>query len=108
MPQIKIKGIEKETVKAFSKSMVDDLSSIIDCPRDHLIIECQEVISIFDGEEIPVYPFIELAWFDRGTEVQDKVSDCIFKYLSDANIEEAELAFTTFKERNYYYNGKHF
>lgn len=108
MPQIKIKGIDKDIVKGFSKSMVDDLSEIIDCPRDHLVIECQDVISIFDGEEIAVYPFIEVAWFDRGLEVQDKVSECIFKYLEKAKIEEAELAFLTFKERNYYYNGKHF
>lgn len=108
MPQIKFKGIEKDTIKAFSKDMVDELSLIIDCPRDHLILEYQEVTSIFDGEITAVYPFIEVAWFERGTEVQDKVSECIFKHIMKAGIEEAELAFVTFKERSYYYNGKHF
>lgn len=42
---------------------MDELAKIVGCPRDYFIIECihTHTTSIFDGEIVEIYPFIEMA-----------------------------------------------
>ena len=63
---------------------------------------------MFDGKEVPGYPFIEVKWFDRGQEIQNEFANIITKQVQSLNIPEVEVAFSTFKESNYYLNGKSF
>jgi len=108
MPQLKIRGIEAEKIKRISKDLVNDLTEIVGCPRDYFTIECYNTTSIFDGEIVDTYPFIEVAWFDRGQEIQDKVAKTITKYIQTLDIESLDIAFTIFEENRYYENGEHF
>ncbi len=39
MPQIIIKGMDVNSVKGISRSLVDELAEIIGCPRDYFTIE---------------------------------------------------------------------
>ncbi|RKD22374.1 protein of unknown function [Caminicella sporogenes DSM 14501] len=108
MPQLKIRGIEAEKIKRISKELIDELTEVVGCPRDYFTIECFNTTSIFDGEIVQTYPFIEVAWFDRGQEVQDKVAKIITKYIHSLNIESLDIAFTVFNKNSYYENGEHF
>lgn len=108
MPRLKITGLEVEKVKKVSKGMIDDLQQIIDCPRDYFILECINSSFVMDGEVVQTYPFIEVAWFDRGQDVQDKAAKAITKHLHEAGCPNVDVIFTVLEEKKYYENGDHF
>ncbi|WP_099191934.1 DUF1904 domain-containing protein [Tepidibacter mesophilus] len=109
MPQIKIRGIEANEVCKISEKMIDELVNIVKCPRDYFEIECIQSVAIRNGQIEEVYPFIEVAWFDRGQDTQDKVAKIITDSIREGlNIESLDLAFTTFDKAKYYENGEHF
>ena len=96
-------------VKIFNEKMVDELVEAVKCPRDYFEIECIKSVAIRDGKIADVYPFVEVAWFDRGQEVQDIVAKIITNNIREnLNIESMDLAFTVFEKEKYYENGEHF
>ncbi|MCY6372696.1 DUF1904 domain-containing protein [Clostridium ganghwense] len=108
MPQIKVRGMKVENVCKISKELIDELEKIIGCPRDYLTIEHMNSIFIMDGEKVEGYPFIEVAWFDRGQEIQDEVAKVITKYVQSQGYEGVDIMFTVFEKHRYYENGEHF
>lgn len=108
MPQIKIRGVEPQELCKISKGLVDRLTEVIGCPRDYFTIEQVHSTAIRDGEIVPGAPFVEVAWFDRGQEVQDTVAQEITAQLKSIGIASVDIAFLTFERHRYYENGEHF
>ncbi|MCC0632686.1 MULTISPECIES: DUF1904 domain-containing protein [unclassified Clostridioides] len=109
MPQIKIRGIHENDICKISEKMIDDLVEAVKCPRDYFEIECIKSVAIRDGKIVEVYPFVEIAWFDRGQEVQDIVARIITDSIrNNLDVESMDLAFTLFEKEKYYENGEHF
>jgi len=109
MPQIIVRGIKAVNLCEISENMIDELVEAVKCPRDYFEIECIESIAIRNGRIADVYPFVEVAWFDRGQEIQDKVAKIITDNIrNNLNIESMDLAFTVFEKEKYYENGQHF
>ncbi len=77
MPQIKIRGVKTEKTLDISKDLVDELHKIIDRPRDYITIELIHSTFIANGQITEGYPYVEVGWFDRGQEIQDKVAKSI-------------------------------
>lgn len=109
MPQIKIRGIHENKICEISEKMIDNLVDAVKCPRDYFEIECIKSVAIRDGKIAKVYPFVEVAWFDRGQDVQDKVAKIITDSIRDnLDIKGIDLAFTVFEKEKYYEDGEHF
>lgn len=108
MPQIKIRGVEVNEVCSFSKKLIDELEEIIQCPRSYFTMEHVPTTFISDGSIVKAYPFVEVLWFDRGQEIQDKTALSITKAVQGAGYENVDIIFTVLKEDAYYENGKHF
>jgi hypothetical protein len=108
VPQLLIKGISVDQVKTISKPLVQELAELCACGTDNFTLEVMNSTFVFDGEEVPGYPFIEVKWFERGLEIQDEFANLITKQVHSLGIPEVEVAFTTFRESNYYLNGKSF
>lgn len=109
MPQIKIRGIEALELCKVSENLIDELVEVVKCPRDYFEIEAINSVAIKDGKLQSAYPFVEVAWFDRGQEIQDRVAKIITSILRDKlKIESLDLAFVTFNKNCYYENGEHF
>lgn len=109
MPQIKIRGIHENEILKISENMIDNLVEAVKCPRDYFEIECIKSVAIRDGKIADVYPFVEIAWFDRGQEVQDTVAKIITDSIrNNLDVESMDLAFTVFEKEKYYENGEHF
>ncbi|MBP1744915.1 MAG: hypothetical protein H6Q58_1893 [Firmicutes bacterium] len=108
MPQLKIRGVEVEKICSFSKNLIDELEDIINCPRSYFTIEHISSTFIADGSVTKSYPFVEVSWFDRGQEVQDKTALAITKAVQCAGYENVDVVFTALKENEYYENGNHF
>ncbi len=107
MPHIIIKGMDSNDVKKISKGMIDELESIVACPREYFTLEVQDSTFIVDGETIQKGPFIQINWFDRGQDVQDKVATAITKHIANADLGNVEMFFTILERNNYYEDGKH-
>ena len=109
MPQIKIRGINENDICKISEKMINDLVEAVKCPRDYFEIECIKSVAIRDCKIADVYPFVEVAWFDRGQEVQDIVARIITDSIrNNLDVESIDLAFTVFEKEKYYENGEHF
>lgn len=107
MPMIKIKGIPQEEVIKESKALIDSLVEIIKCPRDYFTIELVNNTFIMDGEIVEPPTVVEVAWFDRGQEVQDKVAKAITSHLKKDR-PCLDVIFQGLENRCYYENGEHF
>lgn len=108
MPRMKVKGIKLEAVCNVSKELIDELEALLKCPRDYFSIEHINSTFVKDGKVVEGYPFIEVEWFDRGHEVQDKVAKIITKFFKNAGYENLDIIFTVLIEKSYYENGEHF
>ncbi|MGJ7911661.1 DUF1904 family protein [Neobacillus sp. LXY-1] len=108
MPHLFIRGITVEQVKTISKPMVQELARLCECGTDNFTLEVVNATFVFDGSEVPGYPFIEVKWFDRGQKVQDEFAHIITRQVQALGIPDIEVAFSTFRESDYYLNGKSF
>lgn len=108
MPSLKLKEIEVKKALEISKDLVDELQEVIKCPRDYFTISVDKGIYISDGEIISGLAVVEVYWFDRGQEVQDKAAKVITKYIHSIGYENVDVIFFVLEESRYYENGEHF
>lgn len=109
MPQLKFRGIKEDSILTLSTPLVDRLQEVLACPRDYFTIEVMNSTFVSQGKITDGYPLVEVAWFDRGQEVQDIVAKIITNNIREnLNIESMDLAFTVFEKEKYYENGEHF
>lgn len=108
MPQLIVRGIEAEKVCSISKALVDELEELLQCPRSYFTIECLNTAFIRDGAICDGYPFVEIAWFDRGQEIQDKAARIVTRYIQETGYENVDVIFRTLEKNKYYENGEHF
>jgi hypothetical protein len=108
MPHLIIRGVSVEQVKTISTSLVQELADLCSCGTDNFTLEMVQSTYVFNGSEVPGYPFIEVKWFERGLEIQDQFANIITKNIQALGIPEVEVAFSTFQESAYYLNGKSF
>ena len=89
-----------------SREMTDHLQETIGCPREHIVLEVIHSEIVIDGQiGQGDWPFIEVAYFERGLEVQDKVAGIICRYLKQVGYENVDIHFSYLNNRNYYENG---
>lgn len=105
MPQLTVRGISQQTMVAISKELIQELAIVCDCEPDNFTIDCLNVTSIFGGEIVETYPFIEVAWFERGSEVRHRLVQVLSRYVHLAGVPEVEVAFKVYREDAYYING---
>lgn len=102
MPQIIFKGVEKEHVKKISSDLPSELSKISDTPLDYFTIERPETVYYFEGEEVKMYPLIEVVQFDRGTKVESEMAKSIAENVKKYGYSECEIYFTHIEKKDYY------
>jgi hypothetical protein len=108
MPQIKIRSIEIKEICSISTQLINELERIIKCPRSYFTVEHVPSTFISDGNIVAGYPFVEVGWFDRGQEIEDKVALSITKCVQSLGYENVDVVFTALKQNDYYENGEHF
>ena len=108
MPQLIFKGISVEKVKKISTPLVMELANLCQCETDNFTLEIIHSTFVFNQNEVESFPFIEVKWFDRGQEIQNRFAGIITKHLQSISISELEVAFSIFLESAYYLNGKNF
>lgn len=108
MPHLTFRGIKRTDLLTVSKEILDGLSDAIGCDRSHFTLALDEAFFVFDGEEATPDPFIEVAWFDRGQEVKDKVARLLTQGIQNLGYPEVSVWFVHLDKSSYYDNGAHY
>jgi hypothetical protein len=110
MPHLLIRGVGPEQIRSVSRELTEELSAICGCPRGDFLLEVLHTTAVSaDGELADSYPFIEVAWFDRGPAVQDRFAQAVDRHIREAlGLPELEIAFRAYRERDYYAGGVSF
>ncbi|UVI31116.1 DUF1904 domain-containing protein [Paenibacillus spongiae] len=106
MPQLTVRGMALDRIASISGPLVHELAEICGCGTDNFTIDLMQVISVFEGQQTETYPFIEVAWFERGPAVRDRLADAITRHVRKAGVAEVEVAFKVYSEDAYYINGQ--
>ncbi len=88
--------------------MTDRLQEAIGCPRDHIVVENVHS-SFIDGGEVKAtngWPFVEVDYFPRPREVQERVVRVLYESLKDAGYPNSDIHFRYLQPENYYENGE--
>lgn len=110
MPHIRVRGLPLEDLESVSDTLVETLSELTDTPNSHFTLEYQSSVYLVVGGASPAYPFIEILWFDRGSDVKAKVAqaiDDLIRPLIDAG-QDITTLFRDIKGTDYFENGEHF
>ncbi|WP_106478520.1 DUF1904 family protein [Phytohalomonas tamaricis] len=108
MPQLRFHGVTPARLAPVSRQLLDRLAEVTATARDDFTLECIASTFIFDGEEAPPFPFVEVLWFERGDAVRDACAAAITQALSDSGLNEVEVFFIALDKRSYYARGQHF
>ncbi|MEI7026880.1 DUF1904 family protein [Paenibacillus sp. y28] len=106
MPQLTVRGITVEQMASISGGLVEEMAAVCKCGTDNFTIDCLAVTSVFGGKTTETYPFIEVAWFERGMQVRSRLAAVITKYVQGAGVPELEVAFKVYAPAGYYINGE--
>lgn len=107
MPALKLKSIDPKKAITISKILIDELQETIKCPRDYFTIELIQSKFIIDGGYVEGPQVVEISWFDRGQETQDKVAKIITKHINSIGYENVDIIFHILEKSRYYENGEH-
>ena len=108
MPALRLKSIQGNKVCTIGKELIDELQELIQCPREYFSIEVEQSLFIKDGEFVEGSPVIEVFWFDRGQEIQDKAANIITKFVNLIGYVSVDVIFHYLDKNRYYENGEHF
>ncbi|AGQ99140.1 DUF1904 domain-containing protein [Vibrio parahaemolyticus] len=110
MPHLRFRAVEPQAVQALSKPLTDELQPLMNSPREDFTFEYIYTTFFGEGEVSPAYPFVEVLWFDRGQETQDKVAKVITQQVRGVVGEDIDVAviFSALSPNAYYDNGEHY
>jgi hypothetical protein len=108
MPALRFRAIDMNKALTMSKLMIDDLQELIQCPREYFSIEVVNSSFIMDEKIVEGLPVVEVSWFDRGHDIQDKAAMIITKYISQLGYKNVDVIFQALEKSRYYENGEHF
>ncbi|MGR5069225.1 MULTISPECIES: DUF1904 domain-containing protein [Vibrio] len=110
MPHFRFRAVEPQAVQALSKTLTDELQPLMKCPREDFTFEYIYTTFFSEGEVTTSYPFIEVLWFDRGQDTQNKVAKGITQQVRGIVGEDVDVAviFSALSPNAYYDNGEHY
>ncbi len=106
MPHLTFRGFTDSQVQKASEILIPDLARLLDCPEDYFMFDNLSVNSFYKGQKTVTFPFITIAWFERGKTQRDAMAQVITKAMHELGVPELEIGYTVLAEDSYYINGK--
>lgn len=107
MPQLNFLGVKKKDLLVISKDLVDDLAVIATVSRDSILLNVNETDVVFDGELIIPPASVDVYWFDRPQEIQDKFAKALTKHIISIGYPDILIMFHTIIPEKMYTKGEH-
>lgn len=106
MPFLRFHFVDEERLAKISKTLIDKIEQTVKCPRVNIVLEIIHSTYIFDGKTATGWPLVEVTWFRRPPEIQDKVAQIIYESLKEAGYADSDVHFGYLQTADYYENGK--
>ncbi len=107
MPRFRVTGVAPAALEALREPLFDELEQALGVPRAHLVLLASGDTPLPEPG-LAITPFVEVGWFDRGLEVQDRVSRILTNHLKAAGCEPPDVVFALYARRSYYEDGQPF
>lgn len=110
MPHFRFRALEPQTVQALSETLGNELPALMNAPREDFTFEYIYSTFFFDGAVSQAYPFVEVLWFDRGQDIQNKVATVITEHVRSVLASPVDVAviFSALAPNQYYDNAQHY
>ncbi|WP_413569585.1 DUF1904 domain-containing protein [Bdellovibrio sp. HCB117] len=109
MPHIRMRAIKTEVVSQMSFELPKILAAEMSTSEDNFTFEAVATQFFNMGKADASYPFIEVLWFARSQEVQNRCAEIITKKVKEAmKCDDVVVVFQVLEKTAYYENGKHF
>ncbi len=105
MPQIIIKGLNEEQCAELSVKSAPELARICNCPSDWFTFDLVRSRFYDKNGKIAPYPVVQVWWYERPMEVQDKVAKFLHKQFENMGFHCDQISFHIFEKERYYENG---
>lgn len=102
MPQLVFKGVKEDDVRDLSLTLAKELSEIADTPEDYFTFEYATRTYYSKGEQIKMYPLIEIIQFKREQKVESKMAHHIQERIYELGYTECEVYFLHIHTEDYY------
>lgn len=106
MPQLTFRGFTDNQVQKASEILIPELAKLLDCPEDYFMFDMLSVSSYSKGQKAVTFPYINIAWFERGKAQRDAMAQMITRAMHGLGVPELEIGYTVLNEEGYYINGK--
>lgn len=106
MPHLLFRGIAPEQLREAAQPLAEELAVICECGTDNFTMDCLHTTSVFGGTGDRSFPFVEVAWFERGSEARGQFAAAVTAQLAKLGLTEIEVAFRTYREDSYYIDGQ--
>lgn len=108
MPFFRFHFVEDMRLAKVSKTMLDRIQEVVGCPRDHIVIENIHSVFIEDGDikNTNNWPFVEVDYFERPRDIQEKLAKVLYEELTTAGYPHSDIHFRYLQPMNYYEDGE--
>lgn len=101
MPRLAFHALDADLVRAAHPALMADFEAILGPAAAHTVFEV--VPSTFIPG--PSFPFVDVALFDRGLDIQDALARSLTQRLQEAGSPSPDIAFRHLEPRRYYEDG---
>jgi len=108
MPIMKFHAIKKEDVIAISTTLINELESLLKCPRNYFVLEVVTDSFVMDGAQVKGLPRVDVYMFNRGQSIQDSFAHIVTEKFYQIGYENLDILFIELQEKSFYENGTHF
>ncbi len=109
MPHLRLRAVQPEHVELLSNTLPAALAPLMETSADNFSFELIGTQYFENGKASSSYPFIEVFWFARTQDVQDRsaivITDMVKKLMPSLDV---VVVFQEYKKSAYYENGSHF
>lgn len=105
MLQIIFRGIDLEEVCPLSRRLINELAAVASCAREEISLESIQTQTVWDGEFIDPPFRVQINWFERGKETQQRLVQVLDDFLCHAGYEGTHIYFVAIEPDQYYVNG---
>ncbi|KYG64617.1 pseudouridine synthase [Bdellovibrio bacteriovorus] len=104
-----MRAIKTEVVSQMSSELPKILADEMNTSEDNFTFEAVSTQFFAKGKPDASYPFIEVLWFARSQEVQNRCAEIITAKVKEAmKCDDVVVVFQVLEKTAYYENGTHF
>jgi hypothetical protein len=109
MPHLRFRAVTEAQVQTLSETLVSDLAMAMETSEDNFSFEYIGSRFFEKSKSTASYPFVEVLWFARSQEIQDRAAVLITdKVRKLTQAQDVVVIFQVLEKSAYYENGKHF